>query len=638
MARRKKVIESEQQYNAAIMEQQKADYIIGLVDEGQQYMDQFKNKWDDINSKIRTEEPAEWNDKEKWQTRVVVPMFAKGSEVGMSYMNKMCFGSKRFYSIWGTKSELNKYCTPLMDLIDAILDRGRFNFNKNFALQEAIDIGTSFIKPLVRPDKRGIDFPWVSAYACFCDVGARHDFYKSRMWSHNYSYDLHQMIDDVRQGPNALWTREGINKLIDIGVGEANTLIEEQPTKSEENLSVVQNIDGTAQMKVTKAFANVEVNEYWGLCPVEKTKWNEEQKRDITYCEYELKKVIVGNRKVILAEEKCPYRRIPAFAIRTKKRPYDLYGQGFFLNSTGLQELASSMLCFGFDSSKLASMDIVIMDKSKANDQDSIVVRPLQIWDVKNPQDVRFTRANNGMSALNDAFKGIAFLDSLFQDTTGITRQVSANQSLPGTPGGGEDTLGIYQYQLQMADQRFLDQAKFIEDDFEHPLLHFILDCIMDPALISQDFINEVLGFKAEPVMDDKGQPTGITKNIPVLDQSELVEKLNELRQKDKSADFDFTMIGLTQFIEKINLLKKLDGLIQRATTTQAFASYVKLNEVVKRWFELSEIPDWEDLVQTNAPELAPFPPTVEPNGKIASTPIAPVVPAKAATGGSSAI
>jgi hypothetical protein len=606
----------------------KSDYVMKLVLEGSNYLDKFKNNWDDIIEKIRTIPPESWSAKEDWQSKVFIPMFAKGSEVAMSYMNKMLFGSKRWYSLWATKTELNKYCEPIMGLIDAILDRGRFTFAKNFALQEAIDIGTSFIKPLVRPDKRGMDFVWVSAYACFCDVDARHDFYKSRFWAPNYRYDLHQMIDDVKSGGNALWSRKGVQKLIEQGADEWEQLKKSAPTKAEENMSVVQSIDGTAQMTVTSEFTNVEVFEYWGLAPVKKTVYSETLKRDVSYNEYKLKKIIMGNRNTVLAEEDCPYRMIPAFPVRVKKRPYDLYGQGFFLNCTGLQDLANSMINLGFDSAKLASLDIIVMDKSKANDQESIIYRPTQIWDVKDPQNVRMTRPNNGMSALADTFRGVAFLNTVFQDTTGVTQQLEANTSLPGTPQGGADTLGIYQYQLQMADQRFLDQAKFVEDDFEHPLLHFVLDCILDPALISQEFINEILGFYEEKELDAQGQPTGLTKRVPVLDQEELIKTLNDLQKKDKSSDFDFAMIGLTQFIEKINQLKKLDGLIDRVMKQPAFAPYVNTDKTVERWFQLSEIPQWRELFNKNAPPVPPQP-LVGPNGVVPQTGINPVAAPK---------
>lgn len=438
MAKRKNK-KSTQEYNpvnateavddARIEEQEKIDFVMKLVESGEEYLNKFKNTWDDINSKINVEDPAGWDEKEKWQTKTVVPMFAKGSEVGNSYMNKMLFGSKRWFACWGTKTELNKYSEAIMALMDAIFDRGRFTFNKNFALQEACDIGTSFIKAVVRPDKRGIDFPWVSTYACFCDVDARHDFHKSRMWSHNYRYDLHQMIADVQAG-SSQWSRDGVNRLIEQGVGEWNTLAQTKPTEAEENMSVVQNVDGTAQMTVTIAFANVEMFEYWGLVPVKKYFYSEVQKKDLCYTDYKMKKLAIANRNTILSEDDNPYRRIPAFPIRTKKRPYDLYGNGFHKSSIGLQDLATSMMCFGYDSSKLTSMDIVIMDKTKANDQDSIVVKPMQIWDVRDPEKVRFTRANNGMAALDSCLRGVTFLDSLYQDASGITRQVSANQSL----------------------------------------------------------------------------------------------------------------------------------------------------------------------------------------------------------------
>ena len=326
--------------------------------------------------------------------------------------------------------------------------------------------------------------------------------------------------------------------------------------------------------------------------------------------------------------------------MRTKKRLYDLYGMGFFLNCTGLQDLGNSMINLGFDSSKLCSLDMVVIDKSKVNDQDSIKYGPTRIWDVKEPQNVRITRPNNGFSAMNDALKGVAYIDAVFQDTTGVTRQVAAGATLPGSPGGGgsDNTLGIYQYQLQMADQRFLDQARFIEDDFGYPLLHFVLDCILDPALISQEYINEILGFKEVPekTPDSKdangmivpGQPTGVVNRIPLLNQQELIDTLNELKKKDKSADLDFAMIGLTQFIEKINQLKKLDDLIVRGTTNQSFAPYTNMNKTVKRWFQLSELPNWEELYNENSPAVPP-PPSIGPNGVIPQNPVAPVVPPK---------
>lgn len=641
MAKKKKTEKAEEEFAAHLNAEARAeadereivDYIVGLSLSSLDYMNHFTGDWNDVIGKIRCDPPSNWDQKEDWQTKVFIPMFAKGSEVAGAYLNKMLFHAKRFYSLFATKSELNKYTGPLMDLIDVILDRGRFTFNKNFALQEGIDIGTSFIKPLARADKRGIDFVWRSAYAGLCDVDARHDFYKSRFWIDNYRYDIHQMINDIRMGGNSLWTREAVDKLILDGAQDATdkfvTEYKSNTSEFEKNITQIQNIDSTANMTVTLAFANAEIFEYWGKVPVRKEIWDEGQKRLLTYYEYENRQITIANRKRIMKNEKMAYKTLPVFPLRTKKRPYDLYGTGFFLNCTGLQELGNSMIHLGFDSAKLCSLDFIVMDKSKINDADSIKYKPTQIWDVKEPQNVKITRPNNGFSAMTDALKGFAYIDSIFQDASSLTRGVQGAQALPGAPGGGDNTLGEFQYQLQMADQRLLDQAKFIEDDFEKPLLHFVLNCIIDPDLISQDFIDEVLGFTQEPEKDSNGQPTGLIPSISVLDQAELIKTLNEVKHKDKSADFDFDILGLNQFIEKVSILKKLDNLIERATTNQAFAPYVKVNAVVKRWYELSEIPNWTEFYNADAPAQPVFPPTVAGNGKIPGNPLQPNVAAK---------
>jgi len=216
---------------------------------------------------------------------------------------------------------------------------------------------------------------------------------------------------------------------------------------------------------------------------------------------------------------------------------------------------------------------------------------------MKDVSGVKITRT--GLSALSDIMRGLAMIDSIYQDATGSTRHAQGTQAMPGTPRG-EETLGEYERKLQMIDQRFLDVGREIEEDFHKPLLKYIYLTLINEKLFDQNKINKLTGMREiEKVeLDEAGNPIGksVTK-VPKLDLAEL--------KKIESIGDNFKCVGITQFIDKTESLGKLEKLIELAGTNPMIAVTINLKEVVMRWIRNLEIEDWEALINEEKMSMA---------------------------------
>jgi len=563
-------------------------YITNCIQASENYRNQFTQGWQLIEEQLRCVHPSDWSLKEKWQTKVFLPLQSKTSEVVKSYLNKMIFGTDRNFDIAGSGEAEREQDDYLMELIDAIKSKGGFNVQKDFALQEAIDIGTSFLKILVNQDGNGVNFTWRSPYNCLIDPQAKHDFYLSKYWIDEYTKDLGDLVNEASK-PNSLYDKDAVQRLLASGEVKSNPT--EEINQSGINLETIRTIDGTGNITVPKEFTKVAIHEYWGVVKVKKTFRDEASNADVEYYEYEQRVVTIANKRAVLRNDKNDFGFIPVVIARTKKRKYDTYGRGYFENVTDLQELMNSMVCLGFDSLKISSMDIAIIDESKIADETSIQYKPLAIWKMKDVNGAKITRS--GMSALRDILQGVAMLDGMHQDATGATRQAQGTQSVPGTSGGGEETLGAYQSKLQMVDNRFLDQAYAIEIDFILPLIRYLFKIIVNPKIFDQEKIDKLLGKKQNKIaiLDPKtSEPVG----FKIEEESKL--SLEELRSKI-DLDMKFRITGVTHFMEKMSLLQKLDGLLTKAVTNPLYAQVINLPKMFKRFMQMSEIPEWQDLV-----------------------------------------
>lgn len=561
------------------------DFVVRNHEAGVKYRDKFKGTWTEIIQQIRCCHPSAWSEKEEWMSKVFIPQQAKKSETAIAYLDKMLFGVKRFFNILGVEIRDKEKEGAMMDLYDVVMDRGNFYLENDFILQEGSQIGTGFLKMLVRPDRTGIDFVWRSAFNISFDPSCGYNFYKSKYVCDEYKKTINELVDELKK-PNPLYSRESIQKIIDAGVvaGKAEG-------KADEDLVAVKGIDGTDQVIISKDWYEVNLVEYWGLAKQKYTV--DDGKETIEKFKMVDKIITIVNDSIKIRDVENPYGFHPFFPCRVKPRGYDTYGLGFCENTRDLQELTNSMINLGFDSLKMCSMDIAVIDATKIKDPDSIEYKPMATWMVKGPPQQAVMLARQGISALTQIIQGLTVLDQFDQEASGVLRQV---QGAPQLTGGGSETLGEYQAKLAMIDNRFLKIGRFIERDYIEPMLKGIYKIIFNPQFFNQMLIDRILGVKEEEIVIGVDPMTGQPiKGIQVkskLNFDEIVE-LGDM-------GFDFKAVGMTQFSKAIETLQKLKELLMIVVKTPQLMVMSKVDEIFKRVLQSAEIGDYQDLIKSD--------------------------------------
>lgn len=554
---------------------------------GIQYRDKFKAKWDTIEGQIRCQHPDDWAQKDDWQTKVFIPQQAKTAETAFSYLDKILFGQPRFYDIQGIESEDKEETGYLMDLIDAVIARGGFSFENEFVLRESVDIGTAFLKVLVDPNRKGLIFSWRSPYYVTFDPACGHDFYKSKWVTDEYKRSIQQIVDDATK-PGSIYKKETIEAILEQMHSECSEVTENEGEKA---LMTIRSFDGT-NLLIPSKYSELNLVEFWGKAKKkhsEEIEDSEGKKKKIDSYVYEDRLIVVANDKFLMRDDKNDYGFPPFVICRTKPRKYDTYALGYCDNSVDIQDLMNSMVNLGFDSLKICSMDIAMIDESKVKVKDSIEYRPMAVWRFKgNPSEaVKLTRQN--ISALGDIMNGIKVLDQFQQEASGVTRQISGSET------GSSGTLGEYQAKLQMADNRFLKSARFIEKDYVVPLVKMIFKIVFNPKFFNQKIIDRIVGLKEEIIeqIDPMtGQPVKFAIKTPKLDFNKFVEA-------GESA-LDFKAVGITQYSSKLEILQKLKEVLLTVVKTPDLKIISKVDEIFKRVLQAAEIPDYESIMKSD--------------------------------------
>lgn len=553
---------------------------------GDDYRRKFKTRWDKIEEQIRCVHPDDWDKKEDWQSRIFIPQQAKTVETSSAYLDKMLFGNKRFYGIQGVEQRDKEDEGHLMELYDNVFDRGNFYLENDFIVNESSGIGTGFLKVLVNPKRTGLQFIWRSPYNITIDPECGHRLDKARFIIDEYKKPITELIDEVRND-TSLYKRERVQALIDKAEEVGRSL-------TQEALTQIKDIDGT-EIFIASEYRDVNIIEFWGKCKKlkkEETDTNDKKETKTKYT-YEDRIVVLANERAVLRDDENPYGFLPFFACRIKPRKYDFYGLGFCDTVVDLQELTNSMINLGFDSLKMCSMDIAMVDATKIKDPASIDYRPMAVWLFKgNPREAAVL-TRQGISALSEIIKGLGVLDQFMQEATGVLRQI---QGAPDVSGAGSETLGEYQAKLAMIDNRFLKIARFIERDYIEPLLKGVFKILFNPKFFNQALIDRILGFKeveiqagVDPITQ---QPIKIKQKVSKLDFNKIAS-IGEM-------GFDFKAVGMTNFTKSIETLQKLKELLVEVVKTPQLMIISKVEEIYKRVLQAAEIQDYEDLIKSD--------------------------------------
>jgi len=553
-------------------------FITTCHQDGDNYRRKFKDKWDKCEQQIRCEHPSEWENKDDWQTKVFVPQQAKTVETASAYLDKMLFGNKRFYRINGVEKRDKDEEGAIMELFDNVLDRGNFTIENDFILNEASGIGNAFLKILVNPQRTGLQFIWRSPYNITIDPKCGHKLERARYVIDEYKKPITELIDELLNG-TSVYKESKVKELIDKAEDCGLSLSEEAKT-------VIKGIDGT-EVTIASEYRELNLQEFWGWAKIFDT-----GKNRYTFAK---RLITIANGRVVLRNDSLDesYGFIPIFACRIKPRKYDFYACGFCENVVDLQELTNSMINLGFDSLKMCSMDMAMIDATKIKDAASIEYKPMAIWMLKGNPNEAVKMGRQGISALTQIMQGLSTLDQFNQEATGVLRQI---QGAPDISGGDSGTLGEYQAKLAMIDNRFLKIARFIERDYIEPLLRGVFKILFNQKFFNQAIIDRILGTKEVqvPVGVDPmtQQPITVPMQMPKLDFNKIASA--------GEMGFDFRAVGMTNFSKSIETLQKLKELLIQVVQIPDLKVMVKLDEIFKRVLQAAEIPDYEDLMRSD--------------------------------------
>lgn len=554
------------------------------------YRDKFKTTWDEIEKQVRCDQPEAWAMKESWQTKVFIPLQAKKSETARGYLDKMLFGQEKFYEITGVETEDKERDGYLSELFDNMITRGGFFFENDYAIHESTDIGTSFMKVLVKDDadpmNRRLQFIWRSAYNILFDPAVGTNFYKSTYVIDENTVDISELIDEARNG-TGLYSKATIDQFLAKGAEQAVSV-------SETDKTAVKGIDGT-DVYIHKAYKSVIITEYWGKVKVtKKTPTYDEEGNETGIKEtwsFQDRIVTLFNDTFLARDVENPYGFIPIFICRTKKRKYDTYGLGYLENGRGIQDLMNSMVNLGFDSLKISSMDIIGVDKNKVANFASIKYKPLAVWEFKDDPRRAMDRSRQGMSALSDIIGGIQLLDQIDQEASGVFRQA---QGAPELAGAGSDTLGEYQQKMAMINQRFLKSGRFIERDYIVPMLKGIFKILTNPKFFNQVLWDRILG-KKQVITQMQDPNTGAMQQV-VRYESKL--KFDEISAVGEMG-LDFKAVGMTQFFSRLEDLSKLNQVLEKVIASPQLMVLSRLDKVWEKTLQAAEVPDYKEMLKS---------------------------------------
>lgn len=544
------------------------------------YRDQFKGTWDECELQIRCVLPDSYKLKEDWQTKIFIPMQSKKSEIAQSYLNKMIFGKTVNFDLTGIEGDDTEMAQNIKILISTIMLNGGYTFENKFCLQESVDIGTGWIKMIVNA-KGDINYAWRSAYEVLIDPKCGHKLDKARFIIDQYKKDIADIIQESKK-KNPIYKKEAVGKFLEKAVEEAKALRGKGETGSgdlKQAFMVVKGIDGTntIDMEIPAAYATGTLDEYWVEVP----------QKDGTY---ESRIIALLNDKFILRNDLNDWTFTPFQWMRIKPRKYECFGKGYIENTRGLQDLSNSCINIGFDSLKISSMDIIIMDDSKVKDPTTIKYKPLAVWKMKDINAVKIQRQQ--VSAISDILKGVTLIDQIDQDASGVTRQAQGAPDLGGSGTTGE-TLGEYKLKLQAIDQRFLDVGRFIEQDHVVPMVIKTFKAIKNDKIFTQAMVDRILGMKE---VDDGVVVEGQFKKTGKKKISKL--KLEDLRKLDELT-MDFKAVGVTQFADRLETLSKLKEALAAAEASPTLAAMTKLDVLWKKMWQISDIPDYDEFLKS---------------------------------------
>lgn len=549
------------------------------------YRDTFSDAWSEITDQINLNEPADWALKEEWQTKIMTPEQFKIAETATSNIMSMLFGTDKFFGVLGVDDMDKMKVTYLLKFMMILLREGNFFQQNGYAMHEAVELGTSFIKRLVNKKKQSIDFSFRTVKDIVFDPESYTSFENCKFVIEEYDMNVFDIVKTER------FSKNGINTLL-------KNLQRNSNPKSKDLLSIISS-EGDSNFKLESKYQVVTLREFWGYLPVKKTKTVDGEPVDFIDHEWRTITTVAGEN-IILINAKSAYDKVPYERIICRRRRDHAYGYGFCYHLRGMQNYINSLINLGFDSTKISSMPIMKKDGSGIKDESTIEIKPLAVWDMKENRMDAAEVVNFQVNSMPDALMSIQQADTIIQDASGINRYAQGADTLFGK---GEEALGQTQLKLQSMQRRMLKISKEMAEDYVIPLINSIFNIITSKEFVGmfQKKADRCIGTYLEPnPVFIQGIQSGINYNV-LLEQGIQpqveISKL-DLRNLGKM-NLDFTPLALTNYIQKTEQLERINQLLQMVSTNPTLAPFVNIDATMNRWAAMQEIDDYKELFTT---------------------------------------
>ena len=552
-----------------------------IIQESNDYRQGFTAKWLQIEQQINLIPPDWWEKKEEWKTKIYIPASNKISESAHDQLMELLFGSRRFYTIVGIDNDQDKIkAKRLSNVLDVFFEMGKFHLHNDFVMREAINIGTSILKFL--PDaKNGFNFSWRSIKNCYLDPNAVVDFDNSNYWVDEYN----ENISDI------MANKDYSDKAKDELLLYISGLSENGKT---DKLISIPNTEGNANLKVSAKYTKVDIQEFWGYFPVKQEVDIDNQ--EAPYYKNEWRSIIRAKEHVILRNVTNTVELIPAVKCRVKRRLYHIYGNGFILNITGLQDLSNSLVNLGFDSAKLKAFGIIKKDDTGVADASTIVLEPGAVWEMMPGKMDAVEVDYLGEDRMSDIVRDLSYIDQLIQDSS-ISRTLQGVDFIKKK----DETLGQTEIKLAGSEKGVLKIGRQITEDYIIPTLSKMFKVMVHKSHIKmyQKLVDKILGFNELPnPANDALLAASIKDKInykPLMPLKESKLDLEELGEMN----IDFRALGIVNFEQKNKVPQQMREVLLMASQDPEIAMIIQKDEVLKRWFQSGEISDWEDLLSS---------------------------------------
>lgn len=555
----------------SITDEDLVKYVLEAKRRAEEFRNAYTAQFDERVNAYNCKHPEEWEKKEKWQTRVFIPLEHKNVEVGTAMLGKMLFSQKDFFEIAGFNPEEDDLRESLKDFVVHLLQKGNFYNIAMLALKEACITSTSFLKTIdVSKDKNDFTLNFIprTVYDVLIDPSVSMYWVNSRYKIDQFERDVSDIISNPLYEYGKKYF-EDIKKNV-----YTNKNFAELNRKALEDVRD-NPIDATYKPHFLLEFHG----------KVKDPVTQEDVDMIVTVCD---DKFII--RRDELEEDEDAYD-----VIRVNPIPKQFYGTGLIGKDLDVQKLANGVINLWMDNWKLSAMKMMAVDPAGDVRWDTIRFEPAAIWQAAK---TAVTPIDVGVAV--DGLNALGILDQLSQETTGLTKTAQGASS-----PGADETLGEVQIKLARSDARFVNIAKFIEAEFLGRFIKKVVTYTIQNC--PQPYVDKVMGFKEVerkipiPVVGDiVQQAQNFVNKVFKIRRLDLEHIRNNYGKKGKEVALDFYPIGISRFSIKADEQARYKELLMGVLGNESLGMMFDVRKTIKRCFQRMGFDDISDLLKSD--------------------------------------